>query len=161
MYYLTSPYFPSYTSTGALAALLIHPPCVSLRQSYPSAPLYRLRYSPDLSIHAVNIQGKSNNRPSQTLRPTNHNINDADALLKHWTQRQAAREIPFWFKNLPMAKQHEKRDLAQDNNTTPAGPTDQPEGGQQGTGSNQERGNNGEHQGDGKGATGNVTVGRP
>ena len=35
-----------------------------------------------------------------TLTQYHHiRLNDAYALLQHWTQRQAAGETPFWFKN--------------------------------------------------------------
>ncbi|KAN0136928.1 hypothetical protein V8E53_005369 [Lactarius tabidus] len=75
-------------------------------------------------------------------------INDADSLLRHWMQRQAAGEIPFQFKNILMAKQHKKLASAGDSTPTPAGRVGQLDGGQQDTGSNQERGSNREHQED-------------
>ena len=75
-------------------------------------------------------------------------LDDADALLIHWTQRQADGEVPLRFKNLPMAKREGRA-----NTPTPAGRTDQQEGGQQDTSSHQ---SNGEDQGDGTGVASNV-----
>jgi hypothetical protein len=48
-------------------------------------------------------------------------------------QRQAAGEIPFWFKNIAMAKQCKKLASAGDSTPTPAGQVGQPDGGQQET----------------------------
>jgi hypothetical protein len=39
----------------------------------PFAPLYRLRYSPDLAHLIVDIQGKTHHRPCRTLWPTDCN----------------------------------------------------------------------------------------
>ena len=94
-----------------------------------------------------------------TLTQYHHiRLEDANALLKHWTQRQASGEVPFRFKNKnsPMPDRRRRRTLAVVNAPTPAGPSGQPEGDHRDTGSRRERGNNGEDQEDGENVTGNV-----
>ena len=76
---------------------------------------------------------------------------DADALLKHWTQRQAAGEIPFRFKKVDKADLRGKRASAvNDNAPTGVEPKDQSEGGTQDAHKDQEQ--RSEAQGDGEGS---------
>lgn len=51
-------------------------------------------------------------------------LEDLNSLLQHWTQRQAAGDIPFRFKKLDRLG---KRELAADNTPTGVGPGDQSE----------------------------------
>ncbi|KAF8274719.1 hypothetical protein EI94DRAFT_1695847 [Lactarius quietus] len=48
-------------------------------------------------------------------------VEDADALLKHWTQRQAAGEIPFQFNNGVNTNQHGKNVSVNANTSDPVG----------------------------------------
>jgi hypothetical protein len=92
-----------------------------------------------------------------TLTQFHHiRIQDANALLKHWTQRQAAGEVPFRFRtNVPDIRG--KRASADVITPTPAGQTDQPEGDDQGAGRVQERESDSDDRDDGDDATGNVS----
>ena len=83
---------------------------------------------------------------------------DVNAVLKHWTERQAAGEIPFRFKNLPTTSKRGKQSSADINTPTPASPTEKPEAGQRDTGSNQDQGSAGEDQGGSEGIAGNVRL---
>ncbi|KAF8262968.1 hypothetical protein EI94DRAFT_1808036 [Lactarius quietus] len=65
-------------------------------------------------------------------------VEDADALLKHWTQRQAAREIPFQFKNGVNTDWCGKKVSVNANTSNPVGPRDQSEGTLQDSQENQE-----------------------
>jgi hypothetical protein len=83
---------------------------------------------------------------------------DVNAVLKHWTDRQAAGEIPFRFKNNPMANKRGKQSSADVNTPTPADPTEKSEEDRRDAGSNQEQGSDGEDQGGGEGVAGNVRL---
>ncbi|KAF8266107.1 hypothetical protein EI94DRAFT_1701992 [Lactarius quietus] len=65
-------------------------------------------------------------------------VKDADALLKHWTQRQAAREILFRFKNGVNTNRCGKKVSVNDDTSSPVGPRNQPEGTLQDSQENQE-----------------------
>ncbi|KAF8262952.1 hypothetical protein EI94DRAFT_1704374 [Lactarius quietus] len=80
-------------------------------------------------------------------------IEDADALLKHWTQRQAAREILFWFKSGVNANQCGKKVSVNDDTSSPVGPRNQPEGTLQDSQENQEQVFHGTSQGGGEGSS--------
>jgi hypothetical protein len=56
-----------------------------------------------------------------------HCLEDVNSLLQHWTQRQAAREIPFWFKQVEKADWHGKWVSAVDRTPIGAGSGDQSE----------------------------------
>ncbi|KAF8261280.1 hypothetical protein EI94DRAFT_1705653 [Lactarius quietus] len=74
-----------------------------------------------------------------TLTQYHHiRVEDIDALLKHWTQRQAAREILFQFKNSVNANRHGKKVSVNDDTSSPVGPRNQPEGTLQDSQENQE-----------------------
>ena len=57
-------------------------------------------------------------------------LDDANALLQHWTQRQAAGEIPLKFKNNIKANCHGTQ-ASEDGDTSTSVPRDQSEGGLQ------------------------------
>ena len=66
-----------------------------------------------------------------TLTQYHHiRLEDANTLLKHWTQRQASGEVPFRFKNKnsPMPDRCRRQTSAVVNVPTLAGPSGQPEG---------------------------------
>ncbi|KAF8262443.1 hypothetical protein EI94DRAFT_1704760 [Lactarius quietus] len=64
-------------------------------------------------------------------------MKDADSLLKHWTQRQAAGEVPLWFRKVEKAGLRRTQSSASGNTSDPVVP------------SAQEQGSRGESQGDG------------
>jgi hypothetical protein len=70
-------------------------------------------------------------------------LEDANALLQHWTQRQAAGEIPFRFKKVGKADHQSKPSSGEDNASTGVGPSH--------IHGNQEQGSDGD-QGDGEGS---------
>ncbi|KAF8274182.1 hypothetical protein EI94DRAFT_1696126 [Lactarius quietus] len=80
-------------------------------------------------------------------------VEDADALLKHWTQRQAAGEIPFWFKNSVNTNRHGKKVSVNANTSDSVGPRDQSEGILKDSQENQERVGHGASQGGGEGSS--------
>ena len=88
-----------------------------------------------------------------TLRQFHHiRLDDANALLKHWTERQAAGEIPFWFKKVAKANRQGGR-ASEDNGDPPAAVPRgvcQPDARQQDTYEDQAQG--GEAHGDGEGS---------
>ncbi|KAF8257949.1 hypothetical protein EI94DRAFT_1708448 [Lactarius quietus] len=65
-------------------------------------------------------------------------VENANALLKHWTQRQAAGEIPFQFKNGVNTDRRGKKVSVNANTSDPVGPRDQSEGTLQENQENQE-----------------------
>lgn len=67
-----------------------------------------------------------------TLTQYHHiRLDDANALLQHWTQRQAAGEIPLRFKNNFKADRRGLRASEDGDTSTPVVPRDQSEGGLQ------------------------------
>jgi hypothetical protein len=76
-------------------------------------------------------------------------LEDANALLRHWTQRQAAGEIPFRFKKVDKADRQGKGAEGEDDASTGVGPRDQ-----ENVQEDQEPA--GETQGDGGGSAGDV-----
>ena len=67
-----------------------------------------------------------------TLTQYHHiQLDDANALLQHWTQRQAAGEIPLWFKNNFKANRCGLQASEDGDTTTPVVARDQLEGGLQ------------------------------
>lgn len=52
-------------------------------------------------------------------------LEDANALLRHWTQRQAAGEIPFRFNKVDKADRQRKGASGEDNSSTGVPPRDQ------------------------------------
>lgn len=88
-----------------------------------------------------------------TLAQFHHiRVDDANALLKHWTQRQAAGEIPFRFKKFDKADRRGRRASADEDASTGVGLRDQLEGGPPNAHENQEQGGNEEDQGDAEGS---------
>jgi hypothetical protein len=82
-----------------------------------------------------------------TLTQFHHNLlEDADALLKHWTQRQAAGEIPLRFKK--KGKQCGKKASVPNNASDLAVPRGQSEGGPEDAQEGQELGSYGGPQAD-------------
>ena len=69
-----------------------------------------------------------------TLTQYHHiRLDDANALLQHWTQRQAAGEVPLRFKSNFRADQCSMRASEDGDRSTPVVPRDQSEGGEQNT----------------------------
>jgi hypothetical protein len=90
-----------------------------------------------------------------TLAQFHHlRLDDANALLKHWTQRQAAGEIPFRFKKFDKADQRGKRASADEDAS--AGMGSRPPNARK----DQERGDDEEDQGDGEGSANEGPDGR-
>jgi hypothetical protein len=88
-----------------------------------------------------------------TLTQFHHiRVDDANTLLKHWTQRQSAGEIPLRFMKSDKADRHGKRASADEDVYTGVGQKDQSEGGLPNAHEDQERGDVEEDRGDGEGS---------
>jgi hypothetical protein len=106
-------------------------------------PWARLKEAPDEFVLGKYL-------PTGVTLSQHHHIRleDADALLKHWTQRQAAGEIPFRFKDALKANRAGKRGSTDTNGTTSVGETERSGGDQRDAEENQEQGSDGESPGD-------------
>jgi hypothetical protein len=106
-------------------------------------PWARLKEAPDEFVLGKYL-------PTGVTLSQHHHIRleDADALLKHWTQRQAAGQIPFRFKDALKVNRAGKRNSTDANGATSVGATDRSGGDQRDAEENQEQGSDGESPGD-------------
>jgi hypothetical protein len=107
-------------------------------------PWARLKEAPDEFILGKYL-------PTGVTLSQHHHIRleDADALLQHWTQRQAAGEIPLRFKNALKANRVGNRYSTNTNGAaTSVGATKRSGGDQQDAEESQEQGSDGESPGD-------------
>jgi hypothetical protein len=76
-------------------------------------------------IRTLTLRNKRKLRVCDIIQFYHICLEDVNSLLQHWTWRQAAGEIPFWFKQVEKADRHGKQVLAADRTPIGAGSGDQ------------------------------------